>query len=993
MSIKRLLQVILLPAFLCLGLSALAQERVVTGKVTDSKDGSPVVGASVQPKGSTTGTSTGADGSFRLSVPAGVNTLVISSVEFETMEVDIAGKTSVDVSMTSLTGGLSEVVIIGYGSAKKKDLTGSVVSLKSKDFNQGVVNSPDQLFQNKIAGLEVTNTSGQPGVATTVQIRGSSSIRSSNNPLYVVDGVPLDGRTARPNLGNTFGSTPNANPLLFINPNDIAQVDVLKDASSAAIYGSRGANGVIMITTKKATGGPMKIDVGTSWSGFAGYMKKFEVMDAGEYRAALKKYNLPTSLDGGQDVDAMDEITNNKLSQSYNLSLSGGNETGRYRASFLGSRNQGFLKKSFLDKYIASFNGGAKFMDRRLSLDFGLIAGNFSEDLTSVSNTAGSTGNIVSSALSWNPTQPLKANGQWIFPSNGSGNPLAFNDAFWDQSSVDFFLGNISAGYKILDNLEYKFLYGINSQKGNRQLSIEGWLQGFPGLSGLGTAGILNAKLVSSLFTHTLSYNANLSNNLTLDAVVGYEYFKTNFSGDGVTGNGFNINLSQTNRVPIRYTTIMQNAQTQDPVFAFADPTAELQSYFARGTFNFMDRYLITATFRADGSSKFGANNKYGYFPAVGAKWVLSKEAFMSGGVFNDLSLRASWGLTGNQEFPAGSSREQFGLNSYNNAPQVVNGNPNLKWETTQQINFGVDFALSGGKYYGSLDYYNRNTSDILFQTNAIQPAPSSVSYINLPDANLVNSGFEMALGANLVNKTNFTWDLTVNYAHNKNKIKNFTDPNTGLPLLVQTGTINGQGVSGTLAQVLANNQTVNVFYLKPFEGFDANGNQQIGENPDFAGNPNPTSLAGFSSFIRYKKFSFDLNMGGAFGFMIYNNTATSVTNIAGLAQGRNADKAAVADNEAVSSGVGASTRFLEKGDYFKLRNLTVRYDFGRVGEYIKNFSASLSGTNLLVFTKFTGFDPEVNIDKSSNNYPSRSIEYVPYPTPRVITLSLNFSL
>ena len=183
------------------------------------------------------------------------------------------------------------------------------------------------------------------------------------------------------------------------------------------------------------------------------------------------------------------------------------------------------------------------------------------------------------------------------------------------------------------------------------------------------------------------------------------------------------------------------------------------------------------------------------------------------------------------------------------------------------------------------------------------------------------------------------------------------------------------------------------MFYLKPFEGFDANGNQQIGENPGFAGNPNPTSLAGFSSFIRYKKFSFDLNMGGAFGFMIYNNTATSVTNIAGLAQGRNADKAAVADNEAVSSGVGASTRFLEKGDYFKLRNLTVRYDFGRVGEYIKNFSASLSGTNLLVFTKFTGFDPEVNIDKSSNNYPSRSIEYVPYPTPRVITLSLNFSL
>lgn len=994
MSSKRLLQVILFQVCLCFCVQGFAQERVVTGKVTDSKDGTPVVGASVQPKGSTTGTSTDAEGSFRLSVPAGVNTLVITSVEFETMEVDITNKISVEVALTALSGGLSEVVIIGYGSAKKKDLTGSVVSLKAKDFNQGVVNSPDQLFQNKIPGLEVTNTSGQPGVATTVQIRGSSSIRSSNNPLYVVDGVPLDGRTARPNLGNTFGSTPNANPLLFINPADIAQVDVLKDASSAAIYGSRGANGVIMITTKKASGGPMKVDVGANWSAFAGYMKKFEVMDAGEYRAALRQFNLPTSLDGGADVDALKEITNSDISQNYNISLSGGNETGRYRASFLGSRNQGFMKKSFLDKYIASFNGGGKFFDRRLSIDFGLIAGNFSEDLTSVSNTAGSTGNIISSALSWNPTQPLKgSNGLYVFPTNGSGNPLAFNDAFWDESSVDFFLGNISAGYKILDNLEYKFLYGINSQKGNRQLSIEGWLQGFPGLSGQGQAGVLNANLTSSLFTHTLSYNANLSSNLTLNAVAGYEYFKTDFSGDGVTASGFNTNLSQTNRIPIRYTTIMQNALNQDPVFGFADPTAELQSYFTRGTFNYMDRYLLTATFRVDGSSKFGENNKYGYFPAVGAKWVLSKENFLSGSGFNDLSLRASWGLTGNQEFPPGSSLEQFSLNAYNNAPQVVNGNPNLKWETTQQVNFGVDFAFGQGRYFGSIDYYNRNTKDILFQTNAIQPAPNSVSFVNLPDANLVNSGFELALGANLVSKPNLTWDVNVNYAYNKNKIKNFTDPNTGLPLLVQTGTINGQGVSGTLAQVLANNQTVNVFYLKPFQGFDGSGNQQIGPDPDFAGNPNPTSLAGFSSSIRYKKFTFDLNMGGAFGYVIYNNTATSVTNISGLAQGRNADKAAVASGEGVSSGVGASTRFLEKGDYFKLRNLTVRYDLGRVGEYINNVTVYLTGTNLLVFTKFTGFDPEVNIDKSSNNYPSRSIEYVPYPTPRVITLGVNFSL
>ncbi|HKZ66920.1 MAG TPA: hypothetical protein VJ111_11210, partial [Chitinophagaceae bacterium] len=268
-----------------------------------------------------------------------------------------------------------------------------------------------------------------------------------------------------------------------------------------------------------------------------------------------------------------------------------------------------------------------------------------------------------------------------------------------------------------------------------------------------------------------------------------------------------------------------------------------------------------------------------------------------------------------------------------------------------------------------------------------------SVSFINLPSADLVNSGFEIALGANILNNKRVTWDVNFNLAYNKNKIKNFLDPNTGLPLLVRTGEISGQGVSGTLAQVMANNQVVNVYYLKPFNGFDADGNQQIGETADFAGNPNPTTLAGFSTSIRYDKFTFGINMGGAFGFMIYNNSATSVTNIAGIAQGRNIDRKAYESAEGVSSGVGASTRFLEKGDYFKLRNATVRYSVGNVGQNIKNLSLFVTGSNLFVITKFTGFDPEVNIDKSNNNYPSRSIEYVPYPTPRTITFGFNFTL
>ena len=970
------------------------QAQTVSGTVTDN-DGAPIAGVSVVVKNTNVGTSTDNAGKFTIKAASNA-TLIFSSVGFGTEEVAVGGKTDVSVKMlVSTNSNLNEVVVIGYGTTSKKSITGSIISIKAKDFNQGMIAAPDQLLQSKVAGLEVTNTSGQPGAASTIQIRGNSSIRASNNPLYVVDGVALDGGSARPNIGNAFGSTPNSNPLLYIDPNSIAQIDVLKDAASAAIYGSRGANGVIVITTKKGSSGPMRVEVGANASINAGYMRRFQVLDAGEYRTALTKYGQSATLNGGVEEDALKAITQNTLSQNYSVAFSGGNEVGKFRAALLASNQQGLLKKSSLDKYLATIGGNYKFLDNKLTLDFNIITGKYSEELTSVSNTAGSTGNIISSALSWNPTQPLRlANGRYNFPTNGSGNPLAFNDAFSDISNVNAFLGNISAAYKFTDNLEYKFLYGINHGTGSRDLNIEGWLPGIPNVSGLGSAGIANATLTSETFSHTLSYKTPISNNITLDALAGYEYFKTDFSGNVITANGFNTNLSETNRIGIPYTKIFQNAKTQLPFSSFANPTGEIQSFFGRAVFNYMDKIVLSASMRADGSSKFGKNKKYGYFPAVGVRWVASNEAFMqSSNLFTNLAIRASYGQTGNQEFPSGASQEQFGLPSYNTAPQQVNGNPDLKWEITNSYNVGADFAFAKGKIFGSLDYYYKNTSDILFQTSAIQPAPSSITFVNLPNANLINSGVELALGANIINRKNFGLEVNGNVAYNKNNIKNFKDPLTKLDLEVQTGQINGQGVSGTLAQVITNNQPVNVYKLKPFEGFDANGNQQIGGTPAFAGDPNPSVLAGLSTTIRYMKFSLGINMGGAFGFLIYNNTATSVTNISGIAQGRNIDVAALNSNEKPSSGVGASTRFLEDGDYFKMRNATLRYNFGNQGRYIKGLSAFVSGSNLFVITKFTGFDPEVNIDKSNNSYPSRSIEYIPYPTPRVITFGLNFSL
>ncbi len=992
---KLLLSVVFL---LCCFLQTMAQQRTVTGTVTSS-DGTPLVDASVVVVGQKTGVRTGENGTFSINVPANAKQLEISYVGSATQRVDISSTSAVNVALTNTAANLTDVVVIGYGTARKKDLTGAVSSIKSENFNKGLITSPDQLLQNKVPGLEITSNSGQPGSVTTVKIRGNNSIRAGNNPLYVVDGVPLDGRSARPSVSlNTggFGVTPDVNPLLYINPNDIAQIDVLKDASATAIYGSRGANGVIVITTKKASAGPVKLDINTSFSSNIGYMKKFDVLTASQYRSALKKYSLDTlttSLDKGATVDALDEITQSKLSQNYSVALSGGTPTGKFRASFLGSNVNGFLKTTGLDKYIGTFSGDYKFLDNKLTLAFNAIAAHTTDKASLISSTAGSQGNLISSALSWNPTTNFtQTGGKFIYPTNGSGNPMALLASTSDITDVNTLLGNISASYKLLENFQYKFLYAVNHSSGKRNTNIAGYLEGYPGISGNGFAAISDQTVTSETYTHTLNYNTNFSDNFRFDALLGYEYWKSNFRNSSFSAAGFNTNLDQLNTIPIQYTSIMANGKTQNPPSTYIDPTTELQSYFGRVNFNYADKYYVTGTLRADGSTKFGSNNKYGYFPSVGVKWVLSNEDFMGSAENSTLAIRGSWGITGNQEFPAGASQEQFNFSGYNTAGQQNVANPNLKWESTTSYDVGLDFSFLKNVIFGSIDYYNKNTTNILFQSTAIQPAPSSIYYINIP-GNLINTGVEFAINAELLDKKDATLSVGFNISHNKNELKNFFAPGTKNPLSIITGQISGQGVSGTLSQIITNDYPVNEFYLKEFGGFDDKGNQKIGANPIYAGDPNPHTLYGASVDFRYKKLFVNLNGGGAAGYVIYNNTATTITNIAGIVGGRNIDLAAYNSTERTGSGVGASTRFLEKGNYFKLRNATIRYQLGDVLKYAKDVNVFVTGTNLFVITKFTGFDPEVNVDKSSNGYPSRSIEYVPYPTPRIISFGVNFSL
>jgi TonB-dependent starch-binding outer membrane protein SusC len=977
-------------------LQTMAQQRTVTGTVT-SKDGTPLADASVIVVGQKTGVRTATDGTFSINVPSNAKQLQITYVGSEMQKVDISSTSNVSVSLTASSQSLTDVVIIGYGSARKKDLTGSVSSIKAKDFNQGVINSPDQLLQNKVAGLEITDNSGQPGVATTVKIRGNNSIRSGNGPLYVIDGVALDGRTAKPSLdlganGLPFGATPESNPLLYINPNDIAQIDVLKDASSTAIYGSRGANGIIIITTKKATSGATRVEFGTNFGVPAGYMKNYPLLSASEFRSESSKNSL--KQDSGHSVDVLKEVTQNTLSQNYNLSVSGGNETGKFRASFLGSSSQGFLKKTALDKYIGNVGGQFKFLDKRLSIDFDVIAGHTTEKIQLLTNTAGAGGNLMAWALNWNPTVALKqGNGLWnnnTANTFGVPNPLAVIDAYNDVADVDVILANIAATVNLVKGLDYKFLFAINHGTGKRNTSIDGWLSGIQGVSGSGFGAVSTAALTSQTFTHTLNYHGDLTQSLKLEAIAGYEYWKTDFSNSTLSGSGFNTNLDQTTRTSVLYSNFLINAQKTYPISQAVDPTSELQSYFARVNLNLSDKYYLTATVRDDGSNKFGSNNKYGVFPSVGAKWVVSNEGFLkSGNTLSDLSLRASWGITGNQEFPSGASQAQISSSAYNSAGQTNVANPDLKWEKTTTLNFGLDYGFLKGRLYGTIDYYHKNTTNLLFQSTAIQPAPASIYFINLP-ANLLNSGVEFSIGGTVVSKKDFSWDANFNIAHNKNLLKNFKQAS------IPTGRVDGNGVSGGYAQEITNNQPVDVYFLAPFQGYDKDGNQVIdsaGKGQLFAGDPNPHVVLGFSTSLRFKKLTLTINAGGSFGYKIYNNSYNTITNLGNFSKGLNVASTGFGSGESISDGAKVSTRYLENGNFLKLRNATFSYAFGNMGKYVRNLNVFVGGSNLFVITKFKGFDPEVNIDKNLDSYPSRSMEYLPYPTPRVITFGFNLGL
>ncbi len=983
--------------FLTMLCTSLTYSQDVSGTVSDASG--PLPGASVLVKGTTKGAQTDFDGKFTIKNVGSNAVLVFSYIGLKSQEVNVAGRSNVNVTLKEDSAELKEVVVIGYGSVKKKDATGAVDQLSSKSFDNVGAPSPADLLRGKVSGVQVTSASGEPGAGASIRIRGNSSIRSGNGPLIVIDGVPLDGGDVSAGGSDIgLGSSSARNPLNFINQNDIESMTILKDASSTAIYGSRGANGVVVITTKKSKSKEPQLTYSNSFT-FSTLASNLKLMNSTEYVANGGRNN------GSTGYNWEDTILRDAFSMNHDVSFTKSTDNSSTRVSIGASNTEGVVKKTGIDKYTFSFNNSNDFFGGALKVDTKVNYSSLRDESALISNNAGYIGNLIGAAMYWNPTDKLyNTDGSYNVRPNGATsnsntfiNPALLSNAYTDYTNTNKLLASIKSTLKISDDLNYQFLFGVETSTSTRKfqldptIDIQNVAQATSQVDGqikFGQAGIIGIEKFNRTFEHTLNYNKTFNENFIFDALAGYSYYQYNASGSDVSGKGYNA--LQKNLID----NIEGGLQNQFRASSFRSQT-ELQSYFGRVNATLYKKLLVTATLRADGSTKLGASNKYDYFPSLGLGYKVFED---KAGLVNSLKLRANYGITGNQEFAPNSAVARASYYD-NNQSTDSNANDKLKWETTTSSGAGVDFTLFNNRLTGTVDYFQRDTQDLIFPVPAAasQPGPPSPRNVNLP-GNLINKGFEVSANYKIIDSEKLTWDIAANASFLSNKMENFAG-------FIQAGALNGQGLSGAYAQVVTNNEPIYSYYMYEWRGYDSTGASIYA---DAAGADATLGLAakklvgkqglpkmnlGFSTNVTYKNFDAAVSFYGAFGHYLYNNTANAYFFKGAFNGGRNVPASVATSTQAQGDPNSPSTKYLEKGDFLRMGNLTLGYTFtGASLEKLKIKSARffVNGQNLLLFTNYSGFDPEVNTDKSLNGVPSAGIDYLSYPRSKAFALGLN---
>jgi TonB-dependent starch-binding outer membrane protein SusC len=1022
---------------------AWSQSRTVTGKVISAEDNAGLPGVNILEKGTSNGTVTDANGNF--SVTVGENaTLVFSFVGFASQEVAVGGQSTVNVALQADVNELSEVVVIGYGEVSKRDATGAVTSVKAEEFNAGVISSPEQLIQGKTAGVQMTTATGNPGDAVQIRIRGTTSIRSNNNPLFVVDGVPLGGGTQPGSADVGFGSASDTNPLNFLNPNDIESISILKDASATAIYGSRGANGVVIITTKSGKGkGALEFNSSVS---FAKAANKYDLLGREQFLDAVEQYGGDrVAQDKGADTDWQDYIMRTSVSHKQNLAYSRGFKTAVLRASLGYENQQGIIEHSYMKRLTGRINAGKSFMNEKLNLEFSSTYSHVNREDPAISGNAGFQGDLLGAAYSANPTWPTDPD----FNPGGQRSPANFLTYYKSTGETDRMLVNFSADYKLSQALTAKATYGLDWANADRVTLISGdAINAGNGVQNFGRGQLNNNKNLNNLLELTLNYTKK-AGNVDINLVGGYSVQSFHNQWDWSSGRGFtdysNFNamedelrssteageaaaggvLSDYNNWGVSET-LKQGDNTLPPggfvsginfsegtteqafftrpagvtldgvAANYYDQTDYLQSYFGRGNFTINGKYLITATLRADGSSKFGEDHKYGVFPSGAFAWQLHEEDFLPES-FDILKLRVGYGIVGNQDglgYGEYLRRERYADASVGDNREIVipgvatqgSVNPDLRWESTKQTAIGIDFAFLSERLSGSFDWYNKQTEDLLLKRNAAQPAVANQIFDNL-DATVENKGWEFSLTLKAVENDDASLSFSGNISHNKNMVKNFAGE-------LDAGQIYGQGLSGAYAQRLAGGHPLFAYHLREFEGFDENG-QPIGDNQTYVGKTAlPTWNMGFSINAGFKNFDLAMYFAGQFGHYIYNNTRNGFFTAGSINNARNVTPDVLTSGEAGSAEAAVSTRFLEKGDFVRMQNFQLGYKVPMSGNgAVKKLRFSFNAQNLFVITDYTGLDPEVSTNPANfqllNGLPTAGIDYAAYPKPRTYTIGL----
>ncbi|MEM1338670.1 MAG: TonB-dependent receptor [Bacteroidota bacterium] len=968
--------------------------KTVTGTVTD-QDGIPLPGASVVEKGTLNGTTTDFNGNFTIEVTDNA-ILEISYIGYASREVSVQGLSTIAVQLVQDSTQLDDVVVVGYGIQKKSDITGAIGSVQSEDFNKGVVANPGQLLQGKVAGVNVTNVSGEPGAAQNIIIRGVGSLRAGTTPLFVVDGFIID------NSG--IGVAATANPLNFINPQDIESINVLKDASATAIYGARAANGVIVITTKKGKAGKteMNLNVSTAFSTIA---NPIDVFNANAFREQVVAVGGILE-DFGGNTDWQDELTRTAVSNNVNFSMSGGvAEKSSYFVSVGVDDQEGILDNSSLTRYSGRVNLNQKALDGRFNVDVNLTA-------SRTVNERPDDRSIIQEMLELNPTIPVFTDGEPTFLEERI-NPIQRNRIFTDEANTNRILANISPAVEIAKGLVYKLNLGVDYSSTNRDVQrlpfprLEDFEDGF-----LNTSATINTN---TLVENTLTYTFNRDkHNFILLAAHSYQQTRLEqktFELDGFADNGIEPRFQDqisTEELPSRL-----NARAFE---------TELQSFFGRVNYSYADKYLFTATMRADGSSRFGENNKYGYFPSVALGWNLINEDFMANNtLFSNLKLRASWGQAGNQDgIPSNVSLASFEDSRDNTETYPLDGDevtlddypfgtvpvrtafPDLKWEVSTQTNIGLDFGLLGNRITGTVDYFNKVVTDVVLfapRTDPIQPTERV--WLNVPDLEIINNGIEFALDYRGMISENFTFNIGGNIAYTDNKIENS-------PFAVLTsGAARGAGQTGATINGYINGEPAGTFFMKEFIGIGADGLNEFrdingdGESLDndriAVGSALPDIIYAFYLNFNYQDFDLSFNFNGVAGNEIYNHTAMTIFSNSQLSRNLNTTDFAIQfPNEDLSNSNEVSTRYLEDGSFLRLNNVTLGYNLRPdkigLGEWMNNIRFTLTGQNLFVITDYSGFDPEINTGDEIDDIQTFGIDRFTFPAPRTLLLGLNVS-